>query len=132
MLELAVDLITRDKGFNAHPRDCVIGYGRNLALTGISATEAEIMLYNDLDDHLNEVMGYKFWDAEEATSARRAALLSLHYAIGVKEFRRSHRFIAALQKQDWTTAARWLTDSSQRLGLTNGKQLARLIKEGEE
>ena len=135
MLELASILIRTREGFNSTPFEgengWVIGYGRDLN-QGISEEEAEILLYTDLDNHINELMSYRFWDSVEATSPRKAALVAIHYSIGARAFHGLTRFTTALDEDDWVRAARELTAASGKLGLKSGKSLSNLIRMGEE
>lgn len=137
MLELASILIKRHEGLELHPYKCTSGYlsiayGRNLDTVGISEEEANILLYNDLDTHLNELMGYKFWDCEELNDNRKAALIDFHFNVGARTFNKFVRFKEALENQDWGKASRELLDSRYRLQVGNrAKTIASIIKTGE-
>ena len=135
MLELATSLIKNREGFHSTPFDSesgfIIGYGRDLS-QGITEEEAEILLYADMDSHIDELMSYRFWESSEATPARKAALVALHYSVGARAFNSFTRLTDALDNDDWTRASIELTTSAGRLGLNGGKLLANLLRTGDE
>ena len=113
--ELLVARIKSDEGCRLQPYvDTVgkttIGWGRNLTDHGISATEAELMLYADLDDaiHAARTTFHKFDSYPEVV---QEVIVCLVVNLGHHGFLGFQKMITAIRERAWETAADELLDS---------------------
>lgn len=103
------------EGFRAHPYRCpagklTVGYGRNLDDNGINEPEATLLLVNDLR-RSQKLLAAKlpFWG--ELSPARQSVLLDMCFNMGLSALLQFKRLLAALERQDWESAAREMQDS---------------------
>lgn len=107
-----------------------LGYGRNIEERGISSSEAEFMLLNDIQDLNHElrtaVVGWTALD-----DVRRAALVNMAYNLGMPRFKGFKKMLSALAVQDYRTAAAEMLDSkwAKQVG-SRAQELAEQIKTG--
>lgn len=87
-----------------------IGVGRNLDDVGISESEANILLKNDIQDAqimcLNNVPGFKVLDP-----VRQAVCVNMMFNLGCTRFSGFKRMWRALLRHDYEEAARQMLDS---------------------
>lgn len=110
----AIELIKEGEGLRLKPYQCTagkttIGYGRNLDDVGISESEAEVMLANDLAEceaDLNRFGWFPNLDEQ-----RQAVLLDMRFNLGPSRFRRFRKMIAAVETGDYERAADEMLDS---------------------
>lgn len=128
------DQLRRDEGFRLKPyRDTVgkltIGAGRNLDDKGISATEAYMMLENDVQE-VQDALGRFAW-FQALDEARKGVCLNMAFNLGVAGFLGFRKMIQALEVQDWERAAAELLDSkyARQVG-QRAQRLARQMREG--
>lgn len=116
--------LRRDEGFRENPYFCTagkttIGYGRNLDDVGISRSEAEIMLQNDVEAVAQDLDRAVPWWAELPEPARRG-LQNMAFNLGISRLMKFKKMLAALQDHDWDAAAaeakdsRWYRQVGQR------------------
>ena len=87
-----------------------IGVGRNLDDRGLSDSEVEYLLQNDLRLSAFELdKAYPDWWRQTAT--RRAVLIDMMFNLGRPRFLTFKKFLAALKACDYHTAATEMLDS---------------------
>ena len=87
-----------------------IGYGRNLSTHGISETEAESLLINDIEECISDVTSV-IPTFDTLPPAAQIVCIALRYNVGPKGFRSFKHFISYIQARDWKCAALELMDS---------------------
>jgi lysozyme len=130
LAKLRADL-TRDEAVRLHPyRDSVgkltIGVGRNLDDKGISADEAELLLDNDIAEHLALLDKYLPW-WNTLDEARQLALANLAFNLGVGPSAEQplgkllgfHDTLRALQNKEYDVVANHLSVTlwAQQVGI---------------
>lgn len=106
-----------------------IGYGRNLDDKGISNSEAETLLDNDLKEvygDLETIFSKTIWDED---INRLAALVSMRFNLGPAGFRKFKKMIEAVRNRDWNEAANQAKDSQwySQVGV-RGQEIVDLLK----
>lgn len=107
-----------------------IGYGRLIDPAmggGISQTEAEFMLDNDIAKFRDACEVYPWF--QTLSEARKAAMLDLCFNLGPTRLAGFKKFLAAMSKADYNTAAKEL-ESSKWYGQvkTRGPEIVNLIR----
>jgi lysozyme len=127
--------IATHEGFRSKPYRCpagklTIGYGRNIEDSGISSSEAFVMLKNDIKD-AEKVCVKMFPKWELFDIKRRWALIDMAFNLGESRFRGFKRMIAAINRDDWKIAAKEAMDSKWyvQVGL-RAKFVVAQIREG--
>ena len=110
------DQLIRDEGIRLKPyRDQVgkltIGVGRNLDDVGISHAEAHLLLDNDIERATADVAARLPW-AGALSLPRAAVLVNLCFNAGIGGLMTFRKMLAALQNEQWETAAKELLDST--------------------
>lgn len=108
-----------------------IGVGRNLTDKGISTTEALSMLDHDLDEVVADLATFPWFLTLDAI--RQRACCDLRFNLGPRGFRSFKKFLAAMAKKDYATAAGQLR-SSKWYGQVGrrGPTVVHMILEGTE
>lgn len=107
--------LKRDEGKSLKPYRCTagrltIGYGRNLQDVGITDTEAEILLENDVLAVINQLTRYQtFLDLD---SVRQEVLANMCFNLGLSRLMQFKKMWAALQVEDFEEAAKQMIDSA--------------------
>ena len=129
------DFIKFNEGYRQHPYKCSAGkytvaYGRNLEDVGISESEAEYLLNNDINAAQYELMKI-FPDFATFPKDVMTALTDMMFNLGATRFRKFKKMIAAIKSNDFETAAaeakdsRWYSQVKGRAervcGLLNGE-----------
>ena len=86
-----------------------VGYGRNLDDKGITRSEAELMLDNDMDDAIADATALPYYDRLDPV--RKLVICDMVYNLGLTKFRKFVRLNAALNIPDYTLAAAEMVDS---------------------
>jgi len=87
-----------------------IGYGRNLHAVGISITEADILLGDDITNATMEL--YRFLPlAQDLDDVRKAVLIEFTFNIGIEKVLQFRAMIKALEEKDYKAAAAAMLDS---------------------
>ena len=117
-----IDQINRHEGFRAKPYDCpagklTIGYGRNIEDMGITMTEAEYLLVNDLTRSQTELTNSLPW-YKGLSHRRKQAMLNLHFNMGTGTLSKFQKFLKAMSESDYSTAKAELLNSkyAQQVG----------------
>ena len=133
--------LLRDEGVRLMPyKDSVglltIGVGRCLDRIGISMTEADFLLDNDISRASAAVVAHIPW-AMALDEVRRAVLINMSFNMGIGNTARGTgllgfpKFLAACERGDWATAAaemlssKWATQVGVR-----ADRLAEQMREG--
>lgn len=133
-IEKLINQLKRHEGLRIKPYKCTanktsIGYGRNLDDNGISIYEAEMLLQNDVNHILRQletVIWYMLLD-----DVRKAVIVNMAYNMGIQGMLGFKKMIAAIQKQDWETAAKEMLDSDYGRELkTRATELSKQLETG--
>lgn len=127
--------LERHEGLRLRPyRDTVgkltIGYGRNLEDVGITRSEADAMLSNDIDAvqlHLQTVDEYRDLDP-----VRQAVIANLCFNVGFRGLLGFKKMWAAISRKNYAEAARQMMDSkwSGQVG-ARAAELSEIMRTGE-
>lgn len=128
------DQLTADEGLRLRPYvDSVgkitIGVGRNLSDTGISKSEADLLLTNDIDRAVADCASFPWFSALDPV--RQVVLVSLRFNMGPSRLRGFRQMLAAIEKKDYSAAAdqlqasKWFTQVGQR-----GPRLVSMLRTG--
>lgn len=134
--DIALELIKHDEGLSLLPYEDTegyvsIGYGRCLALNGISEAEAELMLENDMLVATKDASQFAGDIWEKLSDVRKAVLISMAFNLGLPRLVKFVKFRAALQDCDFETAANEMLDSKWRRQVKGrAERLANLMKAG--
>lgn len=112
-----------------------IGVGRLIDARmggGISADEALMLLNNDLDKCITDLAGRFPW-FEGLDAVRQRALVDLRFNLGPSGLLEFSKFLVAMGRGDYATAARELVASRwyHQVG-TRGPYLVQMVKTGQE
>lgn len=88
-----------------------IGYGRNLTENGISESESELFLTNDIVNATMELYRQIPW-AQQLDDVRKAVLIELTFNMGIADLLQFRKMLTALKNGDDKTAAKELLDSA--------------------
>ena len=108
-LSMAKKLLQKHEGLRLRPYidttgNETIGYGRNLKAEGISASEAEHLLANDIVNHYKALTDNLPW-FKSLDDVRQLALLDMCFNLGIDGLLRFKNMLEAIEKQQWTRAA---------------------------
>ena len=110
-----VEQLREDEGFRSKAYVCpagkmTIGYGRNLEDKGISMSEGETLLVNDLAEiQLRLPLNLPLF--KDLHPVRQAVLMNMAYNLGVRGLLNFKRMCAALEREDYAAAAKEMLDS---------------------
>jgi lysozyme len=114
--------IQAHEGFRPHPYhdtkgQLTIGYGRNLASTGIDLDEAIYLLRKDIRHAIIELEKYPWFDA--LNPPRQAGLIDMMVNLGATKFGEFHGMISALRAGQYESAAQEMRESNwaQEVGI---------------
>jgi len=100
------------KPYNDKFGNLTIGYGRNLKDKGISKKEADILLYNDIEDSVKDLVEI-FNDFFDLPSNIQIVLISMIFNLGRDGFLEFKKFIEAVKKRDYKKASFELLNSKR-------------------
>lgn len=128
-------MLERHEGFRARVYNDTegiptIGIGRNVGTKGITRSEAEFLLENDINEALAALMGY--WWFATLDEVRQAALTDMMFNLGATRFAGFHDFIHAMEQEDYVAASREMLDSkwAKQVG-ARSVELSDMVKTGE-
>ena len=88
-----------------------IGVGRNLDDVGITEEEAMYLLENDIGKSIAELRrNYPWFDGLD--TVRQEVLINMHFNLGQTRLAGFRKFLAALARRDYATAAVEMMDSA--------------------
>ena len=107
------------------------GYGRNMQDRGLSQTEADFLLDNDIDNVEAALSSLFPWFAA-LDPVRRGALINMGF-MGPHKLLRFTKMTAALARGDYATAKQEALDSkwSEQVGPTRSGDVGRMLETGE-
>ena len=131
---IASELIKKHEGLILKPYKCsagklTIGYGRNIEDNGITLSEAEQMLNNDIQNCYAECIKLKCWNA--LNEARQAVLLDMCFNLGISRLKNFKKMLAALERGEYKTAATEMLDSNWAKQVKGrATELSEIMKKG--
>jgi lysozyme len=110
-----IDLLKKHEGFRPKPyRDTegilTIGFGRNIENSGITIEEAEILLMNDIALVQSQAIENFPW-FHDLGQARRDAVLSMIFNLGLHSFLGFKKTISAIASGEFEIASKEMMDS---------------------
>lgn len=131
-----IEQLRRDEGVRNKPyTDTVgkltIGVGRNLTDNGLSDTEINVLLHNDVGDITNELQTRLPW-FNSLDPVRQAVLINMGFNMGFKGLDGFPKMLAATVQGNWEEAATEMLDSqwSKQVG-DRATRLAKQMTTGE-
>tara|TARA_R110002020_G_C15775951_1_gene728645 strand:+ start:108 stop:524 length:417 start_codon:yes stop_codon:yes gene_type:complete len=111
-----IEQLKRHEGLVLQPYRCTegkltIGYGRNLDSNGISKLEAEKMLYNDVDETIDNLNNLIPDIMMQLNQARKGVIINMAFNLGIHGLLKFKKMIAALEVGDYDEAAIQMMDS---------------------
>lgn len=100
----------RFKPYKCTAGKTTIGVGRNLDDVGISPEESAFLFENDLrrvEAELNRAFPW----AKNLDPVRHAVLMDMLFNLGIARLRGFRKFLSAMERRDWQTAAFEMADS---------------------
>lgn len=132
-----IERVKKHEGFRSKPYKCsagklTIGYGRNLEDVGISKTEAEFLLKNDLYRAASQ-LGRLNINMYQLNRARKNVLIEMIFNLGLYGVLGFKRMLAALREKDYLKASKEMLDSkwAKQVGY-RAKKLASIMASGKE
>lgn len=124
-LALLTNSIKGHEGFRSKPYvdatgNITIAWGRNLTANGISTSEGELLLSNDIANAITASQGEAWWPHVSGNDERARAMVEIVFNIGVAGVRGFVVAIAALLRDDFNASAdafldsRWATQVGDR------------------
>ena len=108
--------LRRDEGIRLKPYvdtagKITIGVGRNLTDNGLSDSEINILLTNDIAEVIHDltISGYP---CPNLTDPRTAALINMCFNLGITRLLKFHNMLAAYKAGNWPTVASEMMNSS--------------------
>jgi len=118
-IDRLADILIEEEGYRAHAYTCTSGavtvaVGRNIDAEhgglGISESEARFLLANDIDRCIDECERAFDW-FEYLDDSRQAVIVHLAFWIGLPRLMKFKKMIAAIEEENFQTAALELLDS---------------------
>jgi lysozyme len=128
------DLIELHEGRRAKPyQDTVgkwtVGVGRNLTDKGLSDSEIDYLLMNDIRECTDDLQTFLWWD--DLDEVRRNVLIDMRFNLGPSRFRGFKATLAAVAMGDYVTASDQMRKSKwYRQVKGRGERLARMMSTG--
>ena len=110
-----IEQLKRHEGFRSKPYHCTagkltIGYGRNLDDVGISKTEAEQLLKNDIQQCINQLIA-RFPVVEKLDTVRFDCLINMCFNLGITRLSKFKKMWAAIEAKQYRRASEEMLDS---------------------
>ena len=130
-----ISCIKADEGFRAFPyRDTMgkttIGYGRNLSDKGISNTEANVLLDNDINECKLELIHFDWYN--QLDKVRQEVIIELCFNIGLGSLLKFTTMIGLIEKKAYQDAATDLLNSlwAKEVGVTRSHNMTQRLSTG--
>tara|TARA_R100000750_G_C2336201_1_gene92194 strand:- start:230 stop:640 length:411 start_codon:yes stop_codon:yes gene_type:complete len=134
-MSLLVEELKHDEGVKFKPYQCssgklTIGIGRNIEERGISDSEAEFMLKNDIDICIDELKKAFSW-YDNLSDKRQRVMINMCFNLGLGKLKGFKKFLQAMDDQIWNIAAEEMLDSrwADQVG-DRAVRLALMVLEG--
>lgn len=121
----AVDLIKKHEGSNIRKDRhmtyiCTagantIGYGRNLDTNGLSEAEAELLLYNDINECERDL--FNLFGKQVTPNSLLLVLIDMRYALGYSGFKQWKRLIKGVKNNSISTVIKEIKNSQWHRGI---------------
>jgi lysozyme len=106
-----------------------IGCGRNLTDKGLSESEIDYLLMNDIRECTDDLKTFLWWD--DLDEVRRNVLIDMRFNLGPSRFRGFKATLAAVAMGDYVTASDQMRKSKwYRQVKGRGERLARMMATG--
>jgi lysozyme len=106
-----------------------IGVGRNLTDKGLSDSEIDYLLMNDIRECTDDLKTFLWWD--DLDDVRRNVLIDMRFNLGPSRFRQFKATLAAVAMGDYVTASDQMRKSKwYRQVKGRGERLARMMSTG--
>lgn len=138
-MEHLIKMLKRHEGVKSHAYRCsenfiTVGVGRNIDSDGglgLSEDEIDYLLANDIRRCRAELEEGFDWFGE-LDGIRQDALIDFNFNVGLTTFLKFKKFIAAMKKNDWPTAAKELLSSkyAKQVG-ARADEIAAMITSGD-
>jgi lysozyme len=138
-MNIAIDIATRTikahEGLRLHPYKCTsgkitIGYGRNLDDVGISQSDADHFLKEDIKK-AHKAAKTLFDSFNELNPRRQAVLIDMAFNLGMTRLSKFKKMIEAVNYHDYEKAAHEMLDSKWAVQVGNrANYLAEAMREG--
>jgi len=130
-----IDQIKLDEGFRSKPYQCTankltIGYGRNIEENGITESEAEILLLNDVKNTQMELCAKFDWFTM-LNASRQGVLINMCFNLGMPRLLKFKKMLTALSDHNYPEAANQMLDSkwARQVG-DRSARLSNTMREG--
>lgn len=131
-----VDQIKRHEGLRLKPYYCTenkltIGYGRNLEANGLSQSEADFLLANDIEFVKSALAKVLPWYLR-LSPMRQAVLVNMGFNLGVDGLLKFKKMLSAVWESDYDLAAKEMLNSrwASQVGY-RANELATQMRTGE-
>ena len=110
-----------------------IGYGRNISNVGISQSEADYLLGNDIQSAIGTAETQDWWPHVKGSDARARAFIEILFNLGLGGLAYFRKALDAAMSDDWDTCSVELLDSlwAKQVG-KRAEVLAAMVKTGED
>jgi lysozyme len=106
-----------------------VGVGRNLTDKGLSDSEIDYLLMNDIRECTDDLKTFLWWD--DLDDVRRNVLIDMRFNLGPSRFRQFKATLAAVAMGDYVTASDQMRKSKwYRQVKSRGERLARMMSTG--
>ena len=111
-----MERIREHEGFSRTPYmdstgHITVGYGRNLEDKGITKSEAEYMLINDINNAIDQMLNHLSYVVEDLNDGRKEVIVEMIFNMGIYNVLKFRKMIAALQEHNYLKASREMLDS---------------------
>jgi lysozyme len=127
--QLALHEGRRAKPYTDTVGKLTIGVGRNLTDKGLSDSEIDFLLMNDIRECTDDLKTFLWWD--DLDDVRRNVLIDMRFNLGPSRFRQFKATLAAVAMGDYVTASDQMRKSKwYRQVKGRGERLARMMSTG--
>lgn len=107
------------------------GCGRNMQDKGLSDDEIDYLLDNDIDQCVDDLAFNYPWYVH-LNRVRQNAMIDMRFNLGSAGFANFRKMIAALEREDYETAAMEMMDSKWSIQVgSRANELAEMVRTGE-
>jgi len=112
--ERLLEALKRHEGLKLKAYRCTsgkltIGFGRNLEDKGISESEAEIMLMNDIQEFQSKLKNFKWFN--QLSDARKEVIINMAFNLGLGGLLKFKKTIELIEQKDFEGASKQMLES---------------------
>jgi lysozyme len=127
--QLALHEGRRAKPYTDTVGKLTIGVGRNLTDKGLSDSEIDYLLMNDIRECTDDLKTFLWWD--DLDEVRRNVLIDMRFNLGPSRFRQFKATLAAVAMGDYVTASDQMLKSKWAAQVKGrARRLARMMSTG--